>query len=66
MYTNFAVRGRRGLGRKLQSARTAVHWIAEDELILQARQQAVAYNPGHGFYNLNIKAASVIAMKAVS
>ena len=66
MYTNFAVRGRRRLGRKLQSARTAVHWIAEDELILQARQQAVAYNPGHGFYNLNIKAASFIAMKAVS
>jgi len=43
-----------------------VHWIAEDELILQARQQAVAYNPGHKFYSLNIKAASVIAMKAVS
>jgi phenylpropionate dioxygenase-like ring-hydroxylating dioxygenase large terminal subunit len=40
--------------------------FAEDELILEAQQQAIHDNPGHTFYNLNIDAGSMWARKLIS
>ena len=37
----------------------------EDELILEAQQQAVDDRPGHRFYNLNIDAGSMWARKLI-
>jgi phenylpropionate dioxygenase-like ring-hydroxylating dioxygenase large terminal subunit len=37
----------------------------EDELILEAQQQAIAERPGYSFYNLNIDAGSMWARKLI-
>jgi phenylpropionate dioxygenase-like ring-hydroxylating dioxygenase large terminal subunit len=37
----------------------------EDELILEAQQQAIFDHPGHSFYNLNIDAGSMWAREAI-
>ncbi len=40
--------------------------FAEDELILEAQQQAIHDNPDHVFYNLNIDAGSMWARKLIA
>ena len=37
----------------------------EDELILEAQQQAIDDNPGHEFYNLNIDAGAMWARRLI-
>ena len=37
----------------------------EDELILEAQQQAIDEHPGYSFYNLNIDAGSMWARKLI-
>jgi vanillate O-demethylase monooxygenase subunit len=37
----------------------------EDELILEAQQQAINANPGHPFYNLNIDAGAMWARRLI-
>ncbi|HEX3139825.1 MAG TPA: aromatic ring-hydroxylating dioxygenase subunit alpha, partial [Rhizobacter sp.] len=39
--------------------------FGEDELILEAQQQAIDEHPGYTFYNLNIDAGSMWARKLI-
>ena len=64
------VRQQHGAGHRIRPLLVSAHELREgvatifreDELILEAQQQAIDERPGYSFYNLNIDAGSMWAL----